>query len=159
MNQKVGILLDEDVLRRAKRHAADEGRSLNNLIQDALEKYLTAGLRGRDAVVVMSANEFEKLSQPRGQPDRLRSQVATCGHQSGSCPQHRHRQARRPMSFLLDSVIWQPEMRRLINSCPYTRFGYDSMSLNFSSPIRLRIFLRRRLRGAGCSASQAGIVP
>lgn len=66
MKQKVGILLEEDVLRRAKRRAADEGRPLSDLIQDALEKYLTAGLRGRDAVVVVSANEFGKLSRPRG---------------------------------------------------------------------------------------------
>ena len=66
VNQKVGILLDEDVLRRAKRRAADEGRSLSDLIQDALEKYLTAGLRSRDVVVAMSATEFGKLSRPRG---------------------------------------------------------------------------------------------
>ena len=44
MKQKVGTLLDQDVLRRAKRRAADEGRPLSDLIQDALEKYLTAGL-------------------------------------------------------------------------------------------------------------------
>jgi hypothetical protein len=44
MKQKVGTLLEEDVLRRAKRRAADEGRPLSDLIQDALEKYLTAGL-------------------------------------------------------------------------------------------------------------------
>ena len=66
MKQKVGTLLEADVLRRAKRRAADEGRPLSDLIQDALEKYLTAGLRGRDAVLVVSANEFGKLSRPRG---------------------------------------------------------------------------------------------
>jgi hypothetical protein len=66
MKQKVGTLLEENLLRRAKRHAADEGRSLSDLIQDALEKYLTAGLRGRDAVVSVSANEFGKRSRPRG---------------------------------------------------------------------------------------------
>lgn len=44
MKQKVGTLLEQDVLRRAKRRAADEGRPLSDLIQDALEKYLTAGL-------------------------------------------------------------------------------------------------------------------
>ena len=44
MKQKVGTVLEEDVLRRAKRRAADEGRPLSDLIQDALEKYLTAGL-------------------------------------------------------------------------------------------------------------------
>jgi hypothetical protein len=66
MKQKVGTLLEQDVLRRAKRRAADEGRPLCDLIQDALEIYLTTGLRGRDAVVVVSANEFGKLSRPRG---------------------------------------------------------------------------------------------
>ena len=40
MKQKVGTLLEEDVLRRAKRRAADEGRPLSDVIQDALESYL-----------------------------------------------------------------------------------------------------------------------
>ena len=44
MKQKVVTLLEEDVLRRAKRRAADEGRPLSDLIQDALEKYLIVGL-------------------------------------------------------------------------------------------------------------------
>ena len=44
MKQKVGILLEEDVLRRAKRRVADEGRPLRDLIQDALELYLSKGL-------------------------------------------------------------------------------------------------------------------
>lgn len=44
MKQKVVILLEADVLRRAERRAADEGRPLSELLQDALEKYLTAGL-------------------------------------------------------------------------------------------------------------------
>lgn len=41
MKQKVGTLLEEDVLRRAKRRAADEGRPLSDVIQDALESYLS----------------------------------------------------------------------------------------------------------------------
>lgn len=65
MTQKIGILLEEEMLRRAKRHAADEGRPLSDLIQDALEEYLTAGLRGRDAVVAVSANEIGKRSRRR----------------------------------------------------------------------------------------------
>ena len=44
MKQKVRIPIEEDLLRRAKRRAADEGRPLSDLIQDALEKYLSAGL-------------------------------------------------------------------------------------------------------------------
>ena len=66
MKQKVVSPLEENLLRRAKRRAADEGRPLSDLIEDALEKYLTVGLRGRDAVVVVSANEFGTFSQPRG---------------------------------------------------------------------------------------------
>jgi hypothetical protein len=44
MKRKVVTLLEENRLRRAKRRAAGEGRPLTALIQDALEKYLTAGL-------------------------------------------------------------------------------------------------------------------
>lgn len=42
MKQKVGTLLEEDVLRRAKRRAADEKRPLSEVIQDALESYLSS---------------------------------------------------------------------------------------------------------------------
>lgn len=66
MKQEVATLLEADVLHRAKRRATDEGRPLSDLIEDALEEYLTSGLRGRDAVVVMSANEFGKRSRFRG---------------------------------------------------------------------------------------------
>ncbi|OIP61481.1 MAG: hypothetical protein CO150_03605 [Nitrospirae bacterium CG_4_9_14_3_um_filter_53_35] len=41
MKRKVGTLLEEDVLRKAKRRAVDEGRPLSDLIQDALESYLS----------------------------------------------------------------------------------------------------------------------
>jgi len=41
MKQKVGTLIEEDVVRRAKRRAADEGRPLSDVIQDALESYLS----------------------------------------------------------------------------------------------------------------------
>lgn len=47
MKRKVGTLLEEDVLRRAKRRAADEGRPLSDVIQDALENYLRADLPER----------------------------------------------------------------------------------------------------------------
>jgi len=66
MKQEVEIVLEEDVLRCAKRRADEEGRPLSDLIQDAMEKYLTVGLRGREVEVVVSANEFGKLSRPRG---------------------------------------------------------------------------------------------
>lgn len=41
MKQKVGTLIEENVLRKAKRRAADEGRPLSDIIQDALESYLS----------------------------------------------------------------------------------------------------------------------
>jgi hypothetical protein len=41
MKRKVGTLIEEDVLRRAKRRAADEGRPLSDIIQDALGSYLS----------------------------------------------------------------------------------------------------------------------
>ncbi len=41
MKRKVGTLLEEDVLRKAKRRAVDEGRPLSALIQDAIENYLS----------------------------------------------------------------------------------------------------------------------
>ena len=41
MKQKVWTLLEQDVVRRARRRAADEKRSLSNMIQDALERYLS----------------------------------------------------------------------------------------------------------------------
>jgi hypothetical protein len=42
MKRKVETVLEEDVLRRAKRRAADEGRSLSDLIQEAVENYLSS---------------------------------------------------------------------------------------------------------------------
>jgi hypothetical protein len=40
MKKKVGILIEEDVIRDAKRRAAEEGRSLSVVIQKALVSYL-----------------------------------------------------------------------------------------------------------------------
>jgi len=40
MKRKVGTLLEEDVIRLAKRRAAQEARPLSDLIQDALVAYL-----------------------------------------------------------------------------------------------------------------------
>lgn len=44
MKQKIGTVLEEDILRRAKRRAADESRPLSDVIQDALERYLSQGV-------------------------------------------------------------------------------------------------------------------
>ena len=40
MKQKIGTLIEEDIMRLAKRRAAEEGGPLSDLIQDALEQYL-----------------------------------------------------------------------------------------------------------------------
>ena len=40
MKQKIGTLIEEDIMRLAKRKAAEEKRTLSDLIQDALVRYL-----------------------------------------------------------------------------------------------------------------------
>ena len=40
MKQKIGTLIEEDIMRLAKRRAAEERRPLSDLIQDALVQYL-----------------------------------------------------------------------------------------------------------------------
>ena len=40
MKQKIGTLIEEDIMRLAKRKAAEESRSLSDVIQDALVQYL-----------------------------------------------------------------------------------------------------------------------
>jgi hypothetical protein len=40
MKSKIGIRIDEEVIRHAKRRAAEEGRPLSNVIQEALVSYL-----------------------------------------------------------------------------------------------------------------------
>ncbi len=44
MKLKIGTLIEEDIMRLAKRRAADEGRPLSDLIQDALVQYLSPGV-------------------------------------------------------------------------------------------------------------------
>jgi len=44
MKQKVSALPEENIVRRAKRRAVDECRPLNDIIQDALERYLSNGI-------------------------------------------------------------------------------------------------------------------
>jgi plasmid stability protein len=41
MKKRVSILIEEDVIRHAKMRAAEEGRSLSDLTQDALVSYLS----------------------------------------------------------------------------------------------------------------------
>jgi hypothetical protein len=40
MKQKIGTLIEQEIMRLAKRRAAEEGRSLSDLIQEALVQYL-----------------------------------------------------------------------------------------------------------------------
>ena len=40
MKKKVGIVIERDTMRLAKRKAAQEGRSVSNLIENALAQYL-----------------------------------------------------------------------------------------------------------------------
>jgi hypothetical protein len=40
MKKKIGALIEDDIMRLAKRRATEEGRSLSDLIQDALVQYL-----------------------------------------------------------------------------------------------------------------------
>ena len=44
MKQKVGTVLEGDILKRAKLRAAEQGRPLSDVIQDALERYLSEGV-------------------------------------------------------------------------------------------------------------------
>ena len=48
MKQKLGTVIEADVLRRAKRRGADEGRPLSELILDAVDRYLVAGMPSAD---------------------------------------------------------------------------------------------------------------
>lgn len=43
MRQKVGTALNEGILKRAKVRAAQEGKDLNELLEDALRVYLSRG--------------------------------------------------------------------------------------------------------------------
>lgn len=65
MKLKVGTVLEGAVVRRAKRRAADERRPLSDLIQDALENYLTARApepNKRDAALRLFCNQPLRLA-------------------------------------------------------------------------------------------------
>ena len=74
MKQKIGTIVEADVLRRAKRQAVDEGRPLSDLIHDALDLYLTAKLPPADRreaayrlfceqPMVVSFEDFQEILQ------------------------------------------------------------------------------------------------
>ena len=48
MKQKIGTAIEAGVLRRARRQADDEEQPLSDLIQDALDRYLTAKMPAPD---------------------------------------------------------------------------------------------------------------
>lgn len=52
MRQKVGTVLDEAILKRAKVRAAQEGKAFNELLEEALQAYLSRhiGTSGRRLV-------------------------------------------------------------------------------------------------------------
>ena len=43
MKQKIGTKIEEEIMKSVKRKAAEEGRSISDLIQDALVQYLSTG--------------------------------------------------------------------------------------------------------------------
>ena len=71
MKQKVGTVLEGETLRRAKRRAADENRPLSDVIQDALERYLSEGMpepARRDAAYQLFCERPMRLA-----PDQLKT--------------------------------------------------------------------------------------
>jgi hypothetical protein len=72
MKRKVGTLIEEEVIKRAKRRAVEENRPLSDLIQDALVAYLGNRVpdpRIREAAyrsfceqpIQLSGKQFEEL--------------------------------------------------------------------------------------------------
>jgi len=43
MKQKIGTVLEKGILKRAKLRAAEQGRPLSDVFQEALERYLSEG--------------------------------------------------------------------------------------------------------------------
>jgi hypothetical protein len=50
MKKKIGTLLDEEILSKAKKRAQRDGRALADIIQDALNRYLHESGPTEDAV-------------------------------------------------------------------------------------------------------------
>ncbi len=65
MKRKVGTLIEDEVMRLAKRRAAEEGRPMSDVIQDALIRYLHAGAahpKEREAAYNLFCNNPFKLT-------------------------------------------------------------------------------------------------
>lgn len=54
MKRKIGTVLDEDLVRRAKILAAGEGKPLQRILEEALQEYLESRSRPKKARVVAS---------------------------------------------------------------------------------------------------------
>ncbi|MBW1895893.1 MAG: hypothetical protein JRI47_02435 [Deltaproteobacteria bacterium] len=70
MKRKIGTLIEEEVIKLAKHKAADEGRPLSDLIQDALVSYLSKGVpkpRERDAAYQIFCERPLKVSREQFQ--------------------------------------------------------------------------------------------
>ncbi len=66
MKQKVGTVIEEEVIRRAKRRALEENRALSDLIHDALVSYLggkAPGARDREAAYRLFCERPMKLNR------------------------------------------------------------------------------------------------
>jgi metal-responsive CopG/Arc/MetJ family transcriptional regulator len=58
---KIGTALDKDLFRELKEHAAREGRAVNEIIEDALERYVHAGSLRRE-LQVAAAERYCSMS-------------------------------------------------------------------------------------------------
>lgn len=74
LKQKIGTLIDQEIIKLAKRRAAEEGRPLNDLIQDALTSYLNRNVLDRhereaayrlfcERPMCLSSEQFEQVLQ------------------------------------------------------------------------------------------------
>ncbi len=70
MKQKIRTLIDEEVIKLAKRRAVEEGRPLNDLIQDALISYLNRKVsdpRERESAYLLFCERPIRLSSAQFQ--------------------------------------------------------------------------------------------
>lgn len=70
MKRKIGTLIEEEVIKLVKHRAADEGRPLSDLIQDALVSYLSKRVprpKERDAAYQVFCERPLKLSKEQFQ--------------------------------------------------------------------------------------------
>ncbi|UCD84822.1 MAG: hypothetical protein JSU92_01140 [Deltaproteobacteria bacterium] len=64
MKKKIGTIMEEDILNRAKWTALKEGKKLNQLIEDALESYIKEKDKGRrDKSIVQATKGVFKVNK------------------------------------------------------------------------------------------------